>query len=270
MTRQALFAHVSATGRPGNRLLAGLPDADYRRLSCDLRTSSVRRNQVIQYGGEPIRHVYFPNGSVCSVTAMLPDGAMIEAVSVGDEGMLGVETIFGNTVNAPGHTIIDMPEGTMTRLDVRTFQREMRAGGALRELVARYAPFFVAQAMQVSGCNALHHIQQRVARWLLMAQERLDHTSELRVSHEFLGTMLGARRPTISVAAAALQRAGVISYSHGRVIVEDRDGLAAAACPCYGVMRAQLTTLRRDIEHGGRVLRTYDGAEVPLRRVALS
>jgi hypothetical protein len=123
--------------------------------------------------------------------------------------------------------------------------------------------------MHVAACNALHHIQQRVARWLLMAQERADQGPELRVSHEFLSTMLGARRPTISVAAATLQRAGVISYSHGRVTVRDRNGLEAAACPCYGVMRAQLIKLRRDIDERGRVLAGFDGLEGRPRRVAM-
>lgn len=269
MTRQAFCAHLGANGRPGNRLLAGLPDTDYRRLLSDLRTSSVERNQVVQYGGEPIRHVYFPNGGVFSVTAVLPDGATVEAASVGDEGMLGIEAFFGNAGIAPGHTIIEVPDGTMTRLDVGVFQREMQAGGALQGLVGMYVPFFLAQTMHVAACNALHHIQQRVARWLLMAQERADQGPELRVSHEFLSTMLGARRPTISVAAAALQRAGVISYSHGRVTVRDRNALEAAACPCYGVMRAQLRKLRRDIDERGRVLAGFDGLEARPRRVAM-
>lgn len=269
MTRRAFYTHLGANGRPGNRLLAGLPDADYRRLLSDLRTSSVERNQVVQYGGEPIRHVYFPNGGVFSVTAVLPDGATVEAASVGDEGMLGIEAFFGNAGIAPGHTIIEVPDGTMTRLDVGVFQREMQAGGALQGLVGMYVPFFFTQTMHVAACNALHHIQQRVARWLLMAQERADQRPELRVSHEFLSTMLGARRPTISVAAAALQRAGVISYSHGRVTVRDRDALEAAACPCYGVMRAQLRKLRRDIHEHGRILAGVDGLEARPRRVAM-
>ena len=121
--------------------------------------------------------------------------------------MLGVEAFFSNAGIAPDHTIIQVPDGTMTRLDVRVFQREMLAGGALQGLVAMYVPFFLAQTMQVAACNALHHIQQRVARWLLMTQERAAQRAELRVSHEFLSTMLGAWRPTISVAAATLQRA---------------------------------------------------------------
>ena len=123
----------------------------------------------------------------------------------------------------------------------------------MQRLVERYLPFFLAQTMNLAACNALHSTRQRLARWLLAAEDRLDRMP-LRVSHEFLAMMLGARRPTISVAAAALQRRGVIRYSHGRLTVRDRSGLAAAACPCYSVLHAQLSTLREAFEGHGVAL----------------
>lgn len=230
-----------------NRLLAGLPQADYQRLALHLSTIKVERNQVIQRAGEPIRHVYFPNGGLFSVTAGLPDGAMIEAATIGAEGMLGLEAFFGEDAIAPGHTIAQVPGGTLARLEVEAFRRELVSGDALDRLLRRYVPFFIAQTMHVSACNALHHVQQRLARWLLLAIDRLDNGSHLQVSHEFLAVILGSRRPTISVAAAALQRAGMISYSHGRLTVRDRGQLQAIACPCFTVLRSQLVAWRRDI-----------------------
>lgn len=166
-----------------------------------------------------------------------------------------IEPFFGDDATAPGHTIMEVPGGTLARLDVGVFRRELEAGGALQRLVRRYVSFFVSQTVHVSACNALHHVQQRLARWLLLAQDRLDDTPSLRVSHEFIAMILGARRPTISVAAAALQRAGIISYSHGRVIVRDRLELEAAACSCYAILRSQLMALRED-------LATVDGRHV--------
>ena len=230
-----------------NRLLAGLPLVDYQRLALHLSEIKVDRNQVIQRAGEPIRHVYFPNDGLFSVTAGLPDGAMIEVATIGAEGMLGVEAFFGEDASAPGHTIVEVPGGTLARLDVVAFRHEIASGGALHRLVRRYVPLFIGQTIHVSACNALHNVQQRLARWLLLAIDRLDNGSGLHVSHEFLAVILGARRPTISVAAAALQRAGMISYSHGRLTVRDRARLEATACPCYTVLRTQLAAWRSDL-----------------------
>lgn len=230
-----------------NRLLAGLPLVDYQRLALHLSTIHVDRNQVVQRGGEPIRHVYFPTGGLFSVTAGLPDGAMVEAATIGTEGILGIEALFGEDVTAPGHTIVEVPGGTLARLDVGAFRREIASGGALHRLLRGYVPFFIAQTIHVAACNALHPVQQRLARWLLLAIDRLDNASSLQVNHEFLAVILGSRRPTISVAAAALQRAGMISYSHGRLTVRDRDRLEATACPCYSVLHSQLAAWHRAI-----------------------
>ena len=245
--RELRLSMARAGVRSRNWLLAALPDAEYQRLARDLTVMTVDRHQILQHGGEDIRHVYFPAGGVLSMTAALPDGAMIETATIGSEGALGVEAFFRDGATAPGHTIMQVPDGAVARLDVRVFRREIQSAGVLNRVLGRYIPFLMAQTMQVAGCNTLHQIQQRLARWLLFAQDRLDHVPHVRVSHEFLGTMLGTTRPTVSVAAAALRRTGLISYSHGRIVVRDRLGLEGAACPCYTALRAQLTTLRRDL-----------------------
>jgi CRP-like cAMP-binding protein len=248
-------------------LLAALPEADFQRLAPRLTVVPVDRGRILLQSGEPFRYVYFPDRGVFSVAAVLADGATIEAATVGDEGMLGIESFFSDTPVAPGHVIVEIADGSVARLDVETLRREIQIGGALYDLLARYIPFFVAQTMHVASCNALHQSQQRLARWLLMTQERL-RASQFRVSHEFLGTMLGARRPTITVAAAALQRAGAISYSHGRVTVRDRAKLEVAACPCYAVLRAQLAALWEGIDGDKRAPKAPAAALTAVRRAA--
>jgi CRP-like cAMP-binding protein len=232
----------SAGGRPKNRLLAALPAADFRRLLPYLTTIPIRVKQVLQKQGTEIRHVYFPNGGVVSITTVLLTGAMIEATTVGDEGMVGIEAFFGDIVVAAGETLIQVPDTSAERMAVADFRREMALGGAFADLVGRYMQVALAQLMQSTACNAVHQVQERCARWLLTTHDRM-HEQDFNLSHEFLAMMLGVQRPTVSVVAGTLQDAGLISYTHGRVRVLNRHGLEAAACECYPIIRAHFDRL---------------------------
>jgi CRP-like cAMP-binding protein len=233
-----------ADGRPKNRLLASLPDEDFRRLLPHLKTVAVQLRHVFHKQGEPIRHVYFPNGGVCSVTAVLSSGESVEAATVGDEGMVGIEAFFTNSPVAPGETLMQVPDTNAERLSVEDFRRELAGRGALHDVVGRYAQAKLAEMIQTAACNALHQVQQRCARWLLMTHDRM-HEQDFHLSHEFLAVMLGVQRPTVSVVAATLQQAGLIRYIHGRVTVTNRKGLEAAACECYSVVRAHFDRQQR-------------------------
>jgi CRP-like cAMP-binding protein len=226
-----------------NRLLAALPRADYTRLAPELTAMAARPRQVLQAAGEPIRHVYFPNSGVFSVTTTLPDGTIVETATVGDEGMFAVEAFFHGAAVSPGQALMQVPEGETTSMGFRAFRREIDARGALHDLVGRYAEAAVAQMMQCVACNALHNVQERCARWLLMTHDRVGQ-SEFQLSSESLAMMLGIRRPTVAIVARLLQQAGLITYRAGRVTVCDRSGLEAAACQCYPVLRSQLERLR--------------------------
>jgi CRP-like cAMP-binding protein len=125
------------------------------------------------------------------------------------------------------------------QLSAATFRRDIAQRGALHDLMGRYAQTVVAQMMQSSACNALHAVQQRCARWLLMTHDRV-HLKDFHLSHEFLAVMLGVQRPTISVVARGLSDAGLISYRHGLVRVLDRKGLERGACPCYAAIRRHI------------------------------
>jgi CRP-like cAMP-binding protein len=199
--------------------------------------------QVLHTAGQPIDAVYFLNGGVGSITTMLKDGTMVEAATVGDEGMVGMEAFLNPHPMAPGEALIQVPDTDAERLSVEDFREELGRRGALHDLIARYMEVAIAQMMQSTACNALHHVHQRCARWLLMTHDRM-HEQDFHLSHEFLAVMLGVQRPTVSVVAATLQQAGLIRYNHGHVTVQDRKGLEAAACECYAVVRAHFDRLR--------------------------
>ena len=229
-------------GRPKNRLLLALPPEEFRRLLPDLKTIPMRVKQVLQKSGEPLRYVYFPNGGVASVTTLLTGGAMVETATVGPEGMLGIEAFFGDEVIASGETLIQVPDTDMERLSVRAFRRELGERGALHDVVGRYAQCLLAQTMQSTACNAMHHVHERCCRWLLQTHDRMGQ-QDFQLSHEFLGVMLGVRRQTVTVVAGTLQKAGLIRYIHGRVTILARKEMEAASCECYAVIRGHFIRL---------------------------
>ena len=186
----------------------------------------------------------FPNGGVISITTPLSDGTTVEAATVGDEGMVGIEAFLRPDPTAPGDTLMQVPDTNAEMMYVRDFRCELGKRGALHDVMGRYAQVFIAQMMQTTACNARHHVQQRCARWLLTTHDRV-HERDFRLSHEFLAVMLGVERPTVSVVASTLQEAGLISYRHGHVKVRDREGLEDAACECYALIRAHFDQLRQ-------------------------
>jgi len=230
--------------RPKNRLLAALPAAAYRRLAPRLTTVSIHTKQVLHPRGTPRRYVYFPNGGVVSLTTALSDGTVMEAATVGDEGMVGIEAFLGPDTAAPGDTLIQVPDTDAERLGVEDFRRELAGRGALHTLMGRYAQVFIAQLMHTTTCNAMHPVPQRCARWLLMTHDRM-RGQDFALSHECLAAMLGVERPTVSKVAADLRRAGLIRYTHGRVSVRNRKGLERASCECYAIIRAHFDRLRQ-------------------------
>ena len=240
--RRAAARRPPVTSQAKNRILAALPSGEFRRLAAHLTTVAVRTKQMLYKQGEHIEHVYFPNGGVVSITAVLPDGTTVEAATVGDEGMLGVEAFLTDDAIAPGETLVQVPDTSMERLGVDAFRRELAEHGALYRLMGQYTQVFIAQMVQTTACNVLHPVQQRCARWLLMTHDRM-HEQDFRLSHEFMSVMLGVQRPTVSAVAATLQHAGLIRYTHGRVTVRDRKGLEAAACQCYPTIRAHYNRL---------------------------
>ena len=220
----------------GNLLLAALPPDEHLRILPHLDTLTPRRGESLHRAGEPVRNVYFPDGGVFSVTRPLPDGTAVEAAAVGREGMLGIEACLCEDPVSVGQTLLQIPGGPLRALSVHAFRRELEGRGTLYTVVTRYAQVFLAAVIQSAACNALHDARSRCARWLLLAHDRMRH-GEFRLSHETLATVLGASRPTVTLAALRLQDEGLITYSHGRVRVVNRPGLERAACLCYPMLR---------------------------------
>jgi CRP-like cAMP-binding protein len=225
-----------------NRLLAALPPHDLARLGPDLKTIPVKVKQVLHKHGELVRHVYFPNGGVVSMTTVMADGSMIEVATIGDEGMVGINAFLGDNIT-PVATMVQVGDASAVRMSVPTFRREVRRDGAFQDLINRYAQALVATMMQSVACNTLHTIPRRCARWLLSTQDRV-HSDSFVLSHEFLAMMIGAQRPTVTLVAGALQKAGLIRYKHGHVTVLDRKGLERESCECYRAIRAHFVRLR--------------------------
>ena len=169
----------------------------------------------------------------------------MEAATIGDEGRLGIEAFLSDDAVAPGAALLQVPDADAVKLSVVAFRREVARRGTLHDLRGCYPQTMIGQMMQSIACNALHHVQQRCARWLLMTHDRV-HQRDLHLSHEFLAVMLGVQRPTVSIVAGILQNAGLINYKHGQVTVLDRPCLEAASCACYAVIRSHYDRMGRD------------------------
>jgi CRP-like cAMP-binding protein len=234
------------TGNP-NLLLAGLPAADYARLVPTLDVVPLKLKDVLYKPGQPIQHVFFPGGGFCSVLTVLEDGGMVEVATIGREGMIGA---FAATDGNPptSATMVQAESDTCYRMTADAFRAEMNRRGALYELVTKYGHALVGFIMQSTACNAVHSIEQRLARWLLMAQDRIG-TKDFPLTHEFIAMMLGATRPTVTVVAGTLQKAGLITYHRGRVTIVDREKLEEASCECYRAATDLLKAVTEERSH---------------------
>jgi CRP-like cAMP-binding protein len=247
--RQAL--HTANRPPPAanpNLLLAALPPEDYARLVPLLAVVPLKLKDLLHRPGEPIQHVYFPGGGFCSMLAVLKDGAMVEVATIGREGMVGVSAVLdGNTM--PAAAMVQAQTDTCYRMTADAFRREMDRRGAFYELLTQYAQALVGFIIQSTACNAVHSVEQRLARWLLMASDRVE-SSAFPLTQEFVAMMLGATRPTVTVVAGTLQKAGLITYHRGHVTIVDRERLEAASCECYRTATDLLRKVTR--QPGGR------------------
>ena len=176
------------------------------------------------------RHVYFPIASFISLIAASEGNAGVEVGMAGREGMLGAELVLGGR-SSIFHAVVQGP-GPAWRIGAAAFRSELDESAALQRMLQRYLQLHMAQLATSVVCQRFHAIGPRLARWLLMTQDRVD-ASRFAMTHEFMAYMLGVRRSGVTVAAGELQRLGLIDYRRGNCTVVDRDGLEAAACSCY-------------------------------------
>ena len=223
-----------------NQLLLRMPADERARLLPHLEPFTLEPMQVLAEPDAPIPHVYFPEGGIISLLRGMADGSLIESGTVGLEGMAGLPLALD--VDWSLGTIAGQIPGPSRRMDAGAFRALLPELPGLQALLRRYTAFLLTQTAQSVACNGFHSIEQRCARWLLMTHDRVPG-DEFVLTHEVLAQMLAVRRAGVTEAAGALQRAGYIAYSRGRVRIRDRAGLEGAACECYGQVRAHLERL---------------------------
>jgi CRP-like cAMP-binding protein len=223
-----------ASPQSQNLLLAKLPPADFQRIRQSLVTIPLVLKNVLHKRGEPIEDVYFPASGFCSILTVLDDGSMVEVATVGREGMVGVTVILDSRPPATSVAMVQAATEVCYRMSVRAFRREFDRRGSFYTLLSRYAVAHLGFVMQSTACNAKHTIEQRLARWLLLAHDRVGK-DEFPMTQEFLAMMLGASRPAVTVIAGSLHRAGLVSYHRGVVRIENRVKLEHASCECYRI-----------------------------------
>ncbi|MGF7152202.1 CRP-like cAMP-binding protein [Sphingomonas zeicaulis] len=222
--------------RGENLLLAALPAAERETLLGEAEAVELGFKLVLQEAECPLTHVWFPHSGVASTVSTMVDGATVELATTGREGFIGVPALMGAERSAQ-NVFVQIP-GPGVRLSVGKFRSLLDKLPALRPLLLRYTLAFMTQIAQGAACNRLHPIEARCARWMLMTHDRVDGDS-FPLTQEFLGQMLGVTRPSVSVAASILQKAGFIRYVRGSVEVLDRDRLATASCECYEIINRE-------------------------------
>jgi CRP-like cAMP-binding protein len=213
-----------------NLLLAALPRRDQRRLIDGAEVVEIAFAEELHAPGAPIAHVYFPTRGFISLVMPVDATASIEVGLVGNEGMFGIPLVLG--VRASPVRAVVQGAGCAVRMTASRFVRELGRSPALRSGLGRYAYVHLTQLAQTAACTRFHLVEARLARWLLMTQDRA-HAESFHVTQAFLALMLGVRRVGVTKAASALQKRGLIRYSRGDITVVDRRGLKAAACGCY-------------------------------------
>ncbi len=223
-----------------NRLLAALAPEDFAFLEPHLTIVELQRGQTLYEVGQTIVHTYFPHDAMVSLVTVMHDGKSVEMATFGCEGLFGLVSAFV-TRQSFGRYIVQL-SGTASRTELNIMHEAMAARPAIQHLVLRFTEALMSQTLQTVACNAVHSVEARCCRWILMSQDRAGQ-SELPLTQEFLAEMLGVQRSTVSDVARALQDKGLIRQGRGMITVTDRPGLEAATCECYEIIRGKFEQL---------------------------
>jgi len=219
-----------------NHILAALSPEDYERLAPHLEPVKLSHGQILYEAGGVMEYAYFPINLMISLLSQMADGGSVEVGLVGFEGMLGIPLVLG-VDESPHQAMVQIPDGAL-RVKAEVVRREFKRGGALSDLLLRFAQAMILQISQVAACNRVHTVEERLARWLLMTHDRAP-SDRLELTQEFLAMMLGCRRAGVTSAAITLQGVGVIRYSRGHILILDRPSLEGYTCECYRVVKTE-------------------------------
>ena len=219
-----------------NRLLALLSAQDYHALASHLELVPLDIKEIIAERGQPIRYIYFPCTAVLSVLALMLDGQAVEVGTIGNEGFSGLDVLVGGDLAT--ETAICQIKGKALRMPMADFNRATDGDTPLRRVTLRYLQAYLSMVSQSVACNRLHNVEARFARWVLMTHDRVLG-DDFYLTQEFLASMLGVHRPTISLVAGAFQQAGMIRYNRGHMTILKREALEDICCECYDVVNEQ-------------------------------
>jgi CRP-like cAMP-binding protein len=217
-----------------NRLLEAFPSEDLAILRPHMEEVALDLHYPLIRPNEPVGDVWFPVTSLASLVTVLEDGSTVEGGSVGREGMVGIPVVLHATTT-PMETVIQVP-GRAIRVPANVLMERFEKSGVVQGLLHRYIHSLFIIASQSAACNRKHQVEERFARWLLMSSDGIG-SNDVAITHEYLATMLGVRRPGVTDAALKLQDQGLINYRRGGTTILDRSGLEQAACECYRVVK---------------------------------
>jgi CRP-like cAMP-binding protein len=220
--------------RVENKILLRIPDNEFWVIRPQLEAVELESHQILHEAHEVLEYAYFPNDGLLSLVVVTAEGKTVEAGIVGKEGLVGIPALAGLD-RSPLREVVQIT-GDGLRISASVLRELLASAPELRHELERFSIVLGLQVAQTAGCNRLHDVEQRLARWLLMAQDRVN-SEILPITHDFLATMLGTDRPSVSLAAGALQKAKVIEYSRGSVQIVNRAELERIACECYGVIQ---------------------------------
>lgn len=226
---------VEIEGNPvRNLLLLGLPSGEWDSISSELTFVQLRTPDVLEETEEPIKYGYFIDSGLVSVLSIMEDGKSVEVGISGKEGCTALSMAVGLKTSIS--RVLVQVQGTAFRIAAPGLERILKRCPVLKVRMQQYGYIMAMQSAQVAACNRLHEVDERLARWLLMSQDRIGGDI-VPLTHEFLAHMLGTRRSSVTVAAGLLQKAGLITYNRGSVKIENRERLEDAACECYALIR---------------------------------
>jgi CRP-like cAMP-binding protein len=219
-----------------NEILLSLPANERDQIFPLLTFIELRTHHVLHEPGDVITFGYFPNNGMTSILTVLAEGKSVEVGLTGKDGFVGLPLIVGFS-SGPTQAVVQIA-GSALRITARALIQVVRQCPVLANRLQRYVQMLAMQGTQVAACNRLHEVDDQLARWLLMCQDRIN-SNLVPLTQEFLAHMLGTRRASVTVAAGILQKEGLITYQRGHVNIVDRSRLEAASCECYAIMRQQ-------------------------------
>ena len=221
-----------------NRILSSLPHEEFARLIPHLEEVKLEKDETIYITGDHIKYVYFPEGGLLSLVSITETGSLLEVAMIGNEGGVGLPVILRSP--ATPYDVTVQFTTVAYRIKAKALQDEFdKKEGALQGFILRYLNFLILQITQSSLCTRYHRLDEALSRWLLTVQDRVK-LDILDLTHEQIADALGVPRTAVTKAAGEMQRKGLIRYSRGRIVILDREGLAAHSCECYRVIRHQL------------------------------